>query len=114
MKIMKSVLLSSVFLVQSGTALAKDDIERTEHEAMARDIYANVISFRTARGHGQVPAMVNYLSQQLQAAGFSSDDIVVTDYDSDGEATQGMIVYYRSPKKAPKAPYRFAGSYGRC
>ncbi|MEX6634345.1 M20/M25/M40 family metallo-hydrolase [Hyphococcus lacteus] len=78
--------------------------ERSEHDQMARDIYENVISFRTARGQEQVPAMVDYLVAQLKSAGFADEDIQVTDYDANGEHTQGLMVYYRAdgtPKQKP-------------
>ncbi len=76
----------------------------SDHKAMARDIFANVISYRTAKGHGQIPAMASYLSKQLKTAGFSDDDIVITDH-IDGDATiQGMMVYYRADEPAAKKP----------
>lgn len=78
--------------------------ERSEHDQMARDIYENVISIRTARGQEKVPEMVEYLVDQFKSAGFADEDIQVTDYDANGEHTQGLMVYYRAegtPKLKP-------------
>lgn len=58
------------------------------HEAQARAIFEKAISFRTAKGHGQVPAMVKYLEETLRAGGVPAEDIVVIPH----EETAGMIV----------------------
>ncbi|MBI1391271.1 MAG: M20/M25/M40 family metallo-hydrolase [Alphaproteobacteria bacterium] len=78
--------------------------ERTEHQKKAYDIYEKVISIRTARGHQQVPTMVNYLVSELRDAGFGDDAIEVTDYDSDGEPTQGLIVRYAAEGESVAKP----------
>jgi len=67
----------------------------TDHQQMVHDIYRDIIGFRTARGHQQVDDMVAYLTKRLSDAGFAQEDLMVTDYDSDGEPTQGLIVRYR-------------------
>ena len=76
--------------------------ERTEFEQQAREIYRNVVEVRSARGHENVPKIVDYVVGELKAAGFSDEDIEVTDYDNDGEATQGLVVWYRSPDPQDK------------
>ncbi|MFC2953533.1 M20/M25/M40 family metallo-hydrolase [Marinicaulis aureus] len=81
----------------------------TDHEQMARDIYEKVISIRTAKGQEQVPIMVEYLVGQLKAAGFADSDIQVTDYDSAGEHTQGLMVTYRAEGEAAKKPIVLLG-----
>ncbi len=81
----------------------------TDHEQMAHDIYQKVISIRTARGQEQVPVMVEYLVGQLKAAGFADDDIQVTDYDSEGEHTQGLMVFYRAEGEPAKKPIVLLG-----
>ena len=60
----------------------------TTEQQIAINIYEDIIAFRTARGHQQVPAMVNYLTAWLKGEGFADEDVKVTDYDSDGEPTQ--------------------------
>ena len=102
----KLFVASAIIALSAPNAFAQ---ERTAHEEMARDIFENVISFRTARGHQQVPAMVDYLTGQLKAAGFSDEDIQITDYDSDGEPTQGLIVKYAAGGEAAAKPIVFLG-----
>ena len=104
MRLTLRALTASLFFIPFSTACAQQDTERTAHEAMTRDIYENVIGFRTAKGHGEVPAMVSYLTGKLKDAGFSDADIQVTDYDIGEEITQGLIVYYRSETPNAKDP----------
>lgn len=78
--------------------------ERTPHEQMARDIYANVVSIRSARGQAKVPEVVDYLVGELKDAGFTDEDIKVTDYDSNGEPTQGLMVWYRAEGEPEDEP----------
>ena len=81
-----------------GTPLmAQETVSRSSpaaQEALAKDIYTDIIAFRTARGQGQVPAMTSYLVERLSGAGFAQADLMVTDYDSEGEAVQGLVVRY--------------------
>ena len=83
--------------------------QRTPDELAARQLYSDIIAFRTARGHQQVPAMVAYLHNALIKAGFAPEDIAVTDYDSDGEPTQGLMVTYRAKGKAKAGPIVLLG-----
>lgn len=78
--------------------------ELTTDQQVALDIYEDVIGFRTARGHAQVPAMVQYLASRFRHSGFADEDILVSDYDSDGEPTQGLIVRYRGDGSSDKKP----------
>lgn len=103
----RSVLAFVAALMTAATPLKAQ--ERTEHEQLARDIYEKVISFRTAEGHKQVPAMVDYLTGQLKAAGFSDEDIQITNYDSDGEHTQGLMVFYRAEGEPARKPIVLLG-----
>ena len=73
------------------------------------DIYRDVIAFRTARGQQQVPAMVAYLVDRFRKAGFSDADIQVTDYDSEGEKTQGLMVTYRAKPGSTEKPIVLLG-----
>lgn len=87
-------------------ALAHDGhvMDLTTDQQVALDIYGDVIGFRTARGHQQVPAMVNYLVARFKADGFADEDIMVTDYDSEGEPTQGLMVRFRGDGSSGKKP----------
>jgi acetylornithine deacetylase/succinyl-diaminopimelate desuccinylase-like protein len=62
----------SSFLL-SAPAVAQDQ----PHQRQARAIYERLISFRTAAGHGQVPAMANYIAETLRAGGVPAENIVL-------------------------------------
>jgi len=48
--------------------------------------------------------MVAYLTKRLSDTGFAQEDLMVTDYDSDGEPTQGLIVRYRGDGSSGDKP----------
>lgn len=99
----KGIMLASALATASqAVAQAPEARKLTEHQQRVHTIYRDIIAFRTARGHGQVDDMVAYLSRQLADAGFAKEDIMVTDYDANGDPTQGLIVRYRAAGK-PKA-----------
>ncbi len=100
------------FLALSVAILAAPMVQArdlTEHQQMTRGIYEKLISFRTARGQEQVPAMVAYLVSQFKAAGFADSDIAVTDYDANGERTQGLMVTYRAGGETAHKPIVILG-----
>lgn len=68
------------------------------HEAQARAIYERTISFRTAEGHAQVPAMAQYLSDTLKAGGVAADDISLLP----SRDTTAMLVRIPGRDKAAK------------
>ena len=74
---MKTLILSLAAMAAafSGTATA----QTAPHEVKAREIYARVISFRTAAGQQQTPAMVAYLIETLKAGGVPEADIATLD-----------------------------------
>jgi acetylornithine deacetylase/succinyl-diaminopimelate desuccinylase-like protein len=72
------------------------------HQVKAREIYAKVISFRTAAGQQQMPAMVAYLVETLQAGGVPDSDIARLDEAGD----HAMIV--RIPGRKPGKPILFS------
>ena len=106
----KAIFLAGALAV-TGQAVAQESQPRelTEHEQRMREIYRNVISYRSARGHQQVDDLVAYLTSQLSAAGFAPEDLMVTDYDSDGEPTQGLVVRYRGDGSSGKKPIVMLG-----
>jgi carboxypeptidase PM20D1 len=74
------------------------------HEAQARQIFERLVGFRTAKGHGQVPAMATYIADTLKAGGISAGDIALLPH----EETTAMLV--RIPGKDPKSrPILFSG-----
>jgi carboxypeptidase PM20D1 len=108
MTTMMKLALATSLLAMTATTMpaqaqtAASTQQRSAHEQAARELYRSIVGFRTARGHRQVPAMVAYLKGEFLKAGFAEADISVTDYDSDGEPTQGLMVTYHA-KGTPKA-----------
>jgi acetylornithine deacetylase/succinyl-diaminopimelate desuccinylase-like protein len=87
------VALAAVLSMQSARAEAPAEVR-----AQARDIFQNVIGFKTSEGFGQVPTMVQYLTGKFREAGFPSDDIHVVPL---GE-TAALVVRYRGTGKGGK------------
>ncbi|MBR9834519.1 MAG: M20/M25/M40 family metallo-hydrolase [Alphaproteobacteria bacterium] len=106
-------LIAAMATLQFGAACAQTDKTALavpdDHAERARAIYEKVISIRTARGQEKVPEMVAFLVGELKAAGFTDEDIQVTDYDSAGEHTQGLMVTYRTPGKPVEQPIVILG-----
>lgn len=84
--------------VFSGSATA----QTAPYQVKAREIYAKVISFRTAAGQEQMPAMVAYLKETLQAGGVPQSDLTTLDEAGD----HAMIV--RIPGRKPGKPILFS------
>lgn len=59
-------------LLFGGAAAAQD----APHQRQARAIYERLISFRTAAGQGQVPAMAAYIAETVRAGGVPAENIV--------------------------------------
>ena len=106
-------LLAAIAALQLNTACAQTDKAvmpvPDDHSQMTRSIYETVISMRTARGQEKVPDMVAYLVGELKTAGFTDADIQVTDYDADGEHTQGLMVTYRAADEPAEKPIVLLG-----
>lgn len=75
------------------------------YQRKALEIYRTIIGFRTAAGHGQVPALAAYLADQFRQGGFAAADVHVLPFTSaSGEAIAGLVVRYRgdgSPARRP-------------
>lgn len=96
-----ALLISAALLLAASPAFAQ---ERTAYEQKARSLYEEVIAVRTAKGQGNIPELVDYLVSELKAAGFADSDIEITDYDSDGELVQGLMIWYRAEGEAKEKP----------
>ena len=68
-------LAAAMTAVFAGPAAA----QTAAHEVKAREIYERVISFRTAAGQNQTPAMVAYLVEVLEGGGVPETDIATLD-----------------------------------
>ena len=67
------------------------------HEVKAREIYARVISFRTAAGQKQTAPMAAYLVEVLKAGGVPEEDIATLDQ----EGERALIVRLPGRKQGP-------------
>lgn len=101
--------LAAPVLAEGGAENAAEGSALTADQQLAFDIYRDVIAIRTARGQAKTPEMVAYLASRLKQAGFADADIMVTDYDSDGEAVQGMMVRFAAENPDGRKPIVFLG-----
>ena len=75
------------------------------YQLRALEIYRTIIGYRTAAGHGQVPAVANYLADQFRAGGFPDEDVHVLPFNADnGEGTAGLVVRYPGDGSSGEAP----------
>jgi acetylornithine deacetylase/succinyl-diaminopimelate desuccinylase-like protein len=92
------IVAASVLAMLSGTATAEEPAYRAE----AREIYARSVAFRTSAGHGQTPALVDYLKGVLLEGGVPPADIATFDHDE----AKAMIV--RLPGRGEGRPILFS------
>jgi len=97
---MHKLILSMAATAAAFSAIAT--AQTAPHQVKAREIYAKVISFRTAAGQQQMPAMVAYLVETLKAGGVPDSDIARLDAAGD----HAMIV--RIPGRKPGKPILFS------
>lgn len=75
------------------------------YQRKAFEIYRTIVGFRTAEGHGQVPAMAKYLAGEFRAGGFAPDDVHVLPFTvPSGEETAGLVVRYRGDGSSGQRP----------
>jgi carboxypeptidase PM20D1 len=100
MRMTLSLAVAAFVLIPSAAA----GQSAAPHEAQARAMFEKLISFRTAAGHRQVPAMAEYLAATLRAGGVPAADIATLPH----EETVAMLV--RIPGRDAKArPILFSG-----
>jgi carboxypeptidase PM20D1 len=97
---MKRLIVSIAVMAAafSGSVAA----QTAAHEVKAREIYDRIISFRTAAGHKQTPAMVDYLVDVLKAGGVPETDLATLDV----EGERALIV--RLPGQKSGRPVLFS------
>jgi len=78
-----------------------------EKKEEALELLETLITYRTAKGYGEVPEMIDHLAAVLVGAGFSRDDIVRVPLEIDGETTSGMIVRFEGDGSSNKPPVAF-------
>ena len=90
---MHKLILSMVATAAAFSGIAT--AQTAPHQVKAREIYAKVISFRTAAGQQQMPAMVAYLVATLKAGGVPESDIATLD--EAGERAMIVRILGRKP-----------------
>ena len=78
------ISLAAAVALAAFPAAAQD----SDHERQARGIFERLVSFRSAAGHGQVPAMADYIVETLRAGGVPAKDIVTIPH----EETAALLV----------------------
>lgn len=94
----------AAFLAALLAAAAPVAAQDAPHQRQARQVFERLISFRTAQGQGQVPAMAAYIADTLRAGGVPAEDILILPR----EDTAAMLV--RIPgRDAAARPILFSG-----
>lgn len=75
------------------------------YQQRALEVYRTIIGYRTAAGHGQVPAMAEYLAEQFRRGGFPAADVHLIRFTVEsGEETAELIVRYRGDGSSGQRP----------
>ena len=96
---MRRVSLSIVIAMLISSAVSAQDTN-SEHARKTLEIYTRIIAMETSKNLGNVPAMANYLADELIAAGLAEADVEVFPV---GE-TATLIARYRGDASSGKAP----------
>jgi len=96
---MKTRLLATLAFVALSTSAGA---EAPAPNPKAREIYARIVSFRTAAGQKQVPAMIAYLTEVLKAGGVPASDIAGV------EAGEERAMLVRLPGSGTGRPILFS------
>ncbi|MDT8369624.1 MAG: M20/M25/M40 family metallo-hydrolase [Longimicrobiales bacterium] len=79
------------------------------HQRDALELYRTLIGFRTAEGHGRVPAMAEYLAEHFRAGGFPEEDIHLLPHLSEsGEEIAALVVRWRGDGSSGRGPILLA------
>jgi carboxypeptidase PM20D1 len=96
-----------VLLILSAAAGAQDHSSAyTEpYQKKALEVYRESIGYRTAKGHGEVPAFADYLAQQFRDAGFAEEDInLLPQMSAANEEVASLVVTYRGDDSSGRKP----------
>lgn len=98
-------LATCLLTTGSVFAQARSSDYTEDYQREALEIFRDIISMRTAAGHGKVPAMAEYLAQRFRDAGIDEEDIeVIPMVVSNGEEVASLVVRYRGNGLASKKP----------
>jgi carboxypeptidase PM20D1 len=96
---MKRVSLSVVIVFLISSAVSAQDTN-TEHARKTLEIYTAIIEMETSKNLGNVPAMAQYLADEMIGAGLSEADVEVLPVDD----TAALIARYRGDGSSGRAP----------
>ncbi|MEJ2246300.1 MAG: M20/M25/M40 family metallo-hydrolase, partial [Acidobacteriota bacterium] len=74
------------------------------YQKKALDIYRTAVSFRTAKGQAQTPALAKYLAKEFLNGGFKEEDIHLLSFDEMSEPTNALVIRYRGNGASGKKP----------
>jgi carboxypeptidase PM20D1 len=96
---MKKILMTIATLTLSCAAVAEVD-RNSEHAKKTLEIYERIIIMETSKNLGNVPAMAEYLADEMIAAGLPAEDVEILPV---GE-TAALIARYRGNGSSGNAP----------
>lgn len=96
-----------IFLMSFPSSLPARAEVSQEARTRALSLLEELIPYRTAKGYGQVPAMIDHLAATLEQAGFPAEEIIRVPLEIDGESVSGLIVRYRASGTPRRAPVLF-------
>jgi carboxypeptidase PM20D1 len=106
--LMRSLLVTiSLFLVAPPGVFAQDSSSdySEPYQTRALEIYRTIIGFRSSAGHGQVPAVANFLADQFRSGGFPDEDIHLLPFKTaSGEESAGLVVRYPGDGSSGEEP----------
>ncbi len=75
------------------------------YQQKALEIYRTIVSYRSSEGHGQVPAVAEYLAKQFREGGFPAEDVHVLPFTKEnGEEAAGLVVRYPGDGSSGEKP----------
>jgi acetylornithine deacetylase/succinyl-diaminopimelate desuccinylase-like protein len=101
------VFVLTIFAFTALPAYAQDHSSAytADYQRTALEIFRDIISMRSAEGHGKVPEVANYLAERFRAGGFDKEDVHVLPLVlSSGEGTASLVVRYRGDDSAGRKP----------
>lgn len=99
-----------VCLFVSGSVFAQADSSTytKDYQREAREIFDDIIGMRTAAGHGNVPAMAEYMADLFRSAGFDDEDVhLIPQTLSTGEQAASLVVRFRGNGLSGRKPVLF-------
>jgi len=99
------ILLLWVFVAANAGAQGSSAEYQEDYQRDAHEIFRDIIAMRTAAGHGEVPAMAEYLAGKFLEAGFDEADVkILPQVISTGETVASLVVRYRGNGLAGRKP----------